>query len=238
MIPCVAMAVLLVQTVSVPTMISKPRLVYGDMQPSFILQQDSEVADIDDLLRLERYPPIPVRPSSGVLAAEWLGGAGGGLLAGGAVYAFLSPLKDNTSSDGPYVVIFTASLTATFLGIAGGTTLVGNALTEPNGSFGKALLGALGGGVVSLVPMGIGLFMMSGLAGADFTSSDGGGIAALGAVAATLFTAMVIPPTVGAVMGYNNFQGGCCCLSGARASVNELQQIAPSVKIPFITLRN
>jgi hypothetical protein len=115
-------------------MISKPHPVYGDIQPSFI----------DDSLRSQKYIQIPARPSFGVLALEWLGGAGGGLLAGGAVYAFMSPITDNTSSDGPYAVLFTASLTATFLGVAGGTTLVGNGLTEPNGSFGKALLGALG----------------------------------------------------------------------------------------------
>jgi len=81
----VAMAVLLVQAVSVPTVISHPRQLYGDIQPSFILQQNSEVTDPDDSLRLEKYPPIPTKPSSEVLALEWFGGTAGGFLSRGCL---------------------------------------------------------------------------------------------------------------------------------------------------------
>jgi len=146
----------------------------------------SNEGSFGDSAKLENYQPDASRVTLGKIALESLGAAAGGVL-GGFVGSVIVGDKEFWQG--------AAATTGIIAGLAGGTTLVGNELMEPNGSFIGSLIGsAIGTG------LGAGVLVLTALAylgwepgmEADWTLAYcGSGLA-------------VLLPISGAVIGYNH----------------------------------
>lgn len=204
-------------------------LLYHNMQDIMTFMQDPRIQIAQDSLNICHTTKLLVKPTFKMMALEWLGGAAGGVVAGGTMYRLTVPLTENAHSDGPYAVCFALSLTSAFFGIAGGTTLVGNAITEPNGSFGKACLGELAYSTISAAFVGVGCGLLAAIGPADFSES-GFPVGAV-VVACIIGAGIIVPPPLGAVIGYNSNKIGCCCITGSRVSHNESELSNLSFKI-------
>ena len=152
----------------------------------------------------------------------------GGLMGGAAGFGIASLLFGD--------VIFWGGLSmsvCTPLGIAGGTTIVGNLVMEPNGSFTKSLIG-------STIGTGLGVGVLAGIGGALGPVEGAGNVDIL--IYCGIGLAVTLP-IAGAVIGYNhNISQKSVVPMMNSPEENEFldgssQRHYPSIKLQLITMR-
>lgn len=177
---------------------------------------NTEIMQVSDSIQIEKSQSDASRITFGKIALESVGAA-----TGGALTAFTSAMIVGEKEFWEGAVFFCGAA----VGSAGGATLMGNLLMEPNGSFSKSLVGstigtALGSGVlvIYLLGLGVGCTEPHGLWDPRMEPF------ALGLAA--------LCPITGAVIGYNCKGSGCCL-----GEIDEQQKIEfcfdDLSKIPF-----
>jgi len=167
---------------------------------NFLLTNTGNSNLTTDSIQMQKTQSDASRVTLGKIVLEASGG-----LTGGALITYFTYKIGGHSSWWP---IWGYGLGFSF-GPAIGATLVGNALTEPNGSFIKSLIGSSSGTILG----GIALYTTLWLLGMSHDPN------------ANLAPFYIITgisgllPTIGAVIGYN-LKGSGCCLWGAKGIHN------------------
>uniref|UniRef100_A0A7V3RHH2 Uncharacterized protein n=1 Tax=candidate division WOR-3 bacterium TaxID=2052148 RepID=A0A7V3RHH2_UNCW3 len=187
---------------------------------------NSEISDssTNDTIKRQKIQSDASRVTLGKIALESVGAVTGGLFAYGTIHLLF---RHTGFWEGLMTVLVVP------IGIAGGSTFMGNLLMDPNGSFIKSLRGTAIGTVV-----GLGFATIAGLTGTEGTWDhlrwDPKPITYVCLIAAAL------SPVSGAVIGYNQ-KGASYCLIGVKDSedsriefryLNEL-----SLKLQIITVK-
>jgi hypothetical protein len=154
----------------------------------------------NDTIKRQKTQSDASRVTFGKIALESIGAATGGFLLTYTFFNISLPCVGNF--DTWWIVV---PFLAPTVGTAGGASLIGNQLTEPNGSFIKSLIGSSIGTLI-FAPIAY----LSILSGYEGSSMDGFWKPKLsvyvGCAIASLF------PISGAVIGYNLENPGCCLI--------------------------
>jgi hypothetical protein len=175
---------------------------------NFLLTNTGNPNLTTDSIQMQKTQSDASRLTLGKIALEAIGGAAGGTATGLACAMIVGPREFWQGA---------ATFTGITVGLAGGTTLVGNLVMEPNGSFIKSLIGSAVG-----TALGSGVLVLTALAYRGWEPGE----EADWTVAYCGLTLSVLLPISGAVIGYNS-KGSVGCL---RLSQQE-NQIAAN--IPF-----
>ncbi|MEO0137392.1 MAG: hypothetical protein ABIL40_02305 [candidate division WOR-3 bacterium] len=170
----------------------------------------------NDSIHRQKTQSEASRVTLGKIALESVGAAAGGTLGGFICSIIVGPVEFWQGA---------ATFGGITVGLAGGTTIVGNLVMEPNGSFKNSLIGSCIG-----TGLGAGVFVLTSLAylgwepgmEADWTTAYCG------------LSLAVLLPISGAVVGYNT-KGFSCCLTSIRdADPNTVSQaFISSVNVSF-----
>jgi hypothetical protein len=182
----------------------------------------------NDTIKRQKTQSDASRVTFGKIALESIGAATGGFLLTYTFFNISLPCVGNF--DTWWIVV---PFLAPAVGTAGGASLIGNQLTEPNGSFIKSLIGSSIGTLI-FAPIAY----LSILSGYEGSSMDGFWKPKLsvyvGCAIASLF------PISGAVIGYN-LKGSGCCLWGAKGIHNletELSQTPEALfRVQIISIK-